>query len=67
MTAPASRLAAGFLDALAAERGASANTLEAYRRDLSDYEGHLAAQGTDALKAGAADVQAIFLREARTG
>ncbi|HKN28754.1 MAG TPA: site-specific tyrosine recombinase XerD [Roseiarcus sp.] len=52
-----SRLVVGFLDALASERGASANTLEAYRRDLSDYEGHLVAQGTDALKAGAAHVQ----------
>ena len=56
----ASRLVVGFLDALASERGASANTLEAYRRDLSDYEGHLSAQGTDALRAGAAHVQAYL-------
>ena len=60
MIAPASRLVAGFLDALASERGASANTLEAYRRDLSDYEGHLVTQGTNALKAGAAHVQAYL-------
>jgi integrase/recombinase XerD len=26
-----------FLDMLAAERGASRNTLDAYRRDLGDY------------------------------
>jgi integrase/recombinase XerD len=58
MTGPASRLIAGFLDALASERGASANTLEAYRRDLSDYEDHLSSQGTDALRAGAEHVQA---------
>ena len=51
---------AGFLDALASERGASDNTLEAYRRDLADYEGHLSAQGTDALKAGAQHVQAYL-------
>ena len=31
------RLADLFLDMLAAERGASRNTLEAYRRDLDDY------------------------------
>ena len=60
MTAPASRLVAGFLDALTSERGASANTLEAYGRDLSDYEAHLAAQGTDARKAGASHVQAYL-------
>ena len=60
MTAPASRLVVGFLDALASERGASANTLEAYRRDLSDYERHLLAHGTHALKAGAAHVQAYL-------
>lgn len=30
-----------FLDMLAAERGAGANTLDAYRRDLADFEAHL--------------------------
>ena len=30
-----------FFDMLAAERGASANTLEAYRRDLGDLLAHL--------------------------
>jgi integrase/recombinase XerD len=34
-----------FLDMLAAERGAAGNTLEAYRRDLDDLVGHLAADG----------------------
>jgi len=29
---------AAFLASLAAERGAAKNTLDAYRRDLSDYE-----------------------------
>ena len=32
-----------FLDMLAAERGASANTLDAYRRDLADFSADLAA------------------------
>ncbi|ACL56140.1 site-specific tyrosine recombinase XerD [Methylobacterium nodulans] len=36
-----------YLDMLAAERGASANTLAAYRRDLDDYLAHLAAEGLD--------------------
>jgi integrase/recombinase XerD len=41
----------GFLEALASERGASLNTIDAYRRDLADYEAYLAAKGADALKA----------------
>ncbi len=53
-------LVAGFLDALAAERGASANTIEAYRRDLGDYEAYLAGEGTGARKASASDVRAYF-------
>ena len=42
----------GFLEAIASERGASLNTIEAYRRDLADYEAYLAAKGADALKRG---------------
>ena len=34
-----------FLDMLAAERGAGANTLDAYRRDLSDLAAHLKSTG----------------------
>src|SRR5215207_6377819 len=33
-----------FLDMIAAERGASANTLDAYRRDLEDFSAELAAK-----------------------
>jgi integrase/recombinase XerD len=44
------RLIDGFLEMIAAERGAARNTLDAYRRDLSDYASHLAAQGHDFLK-----------------
>ncbi len=47
-----------FLDMLAAERGASANTLDAYRRDLADFSADLgkagdsiAAADSDALRA----------------
>lgn len=35
-----------FLDMLAAERGAAANTLAAYRRDLEDFREHLPRSGT---------------------
>ncbi len=34
-----------YLDMLAAERGAGSNTIEAYRRDLSDYLAYLARTG----------------------
>src|SRR5204862_5566321 len=34
-----------FLDMIAAERGASANTLDAYRRDLADFSADLSRAG----------------------
>ncbi len=40
-----------FLDMMAAERGASANTLDAYRRDLEGYLAFLATEGSDPLSA----------------
>jgi len=40
-----------YLDMLAAERGAAANTLEAYRRDLEDFSAHLAEQGGSVARA----------------
>ena len=49
-----------FLEALASERGASLNTIEAYRRDLADYEAHLAAKGLDALQAEASCVRGFL-------
>ena len=41
-------LIAQFLEMMAAERGASANTLAAYARDLEDYRVYLQAAGVDA-------------------
>ncbi len=38
---------AGYLDHLAVERGLSANTLQAYRRDLGRYRGYVETQGID--------------------
>ena len=40
-----------FLDMLASERGARANTLSAYARDLADFSGFLAAAGQTIAKA----------------
>ncbi len=69
MTPPAGRLADLFLDMLAAERNAAANTLAAYRRDLEDYLGFLAARpvhpvsaGPDAVRAYLADLDARGLK-----
>ncbi len=40
-------LTALFLDMLAAEQGAGSNTLDAYRRDLTDFSDYLARAGAD--------------------
>jgi integrase/recombinase XerD len=67
MTSLPGLLVVGFLEALASERGASPNTIEAYRRDLSDYVGNLGDQRTDALKAGAAHVRAYLSSRGANG
>ena len=45
-----------FLDMLAAERGASTNTIEAYRRDLSDLDAHFQSRGVSLIDAATADL-----------
>lgn len=50
--APSSRLIAGFLEAMRAERGAADNTISAYARDLGDYAAHAAARGVALEDAG---------------
>ncbi|QQR39405.1 site-specific tyrosine recombinase XerD [Devosia rhizoryzae] len=40
-----SHLISAFLEMMSAERGAAANTIEAYRRDLSDYSGFVTGKG----------------------
>jgi integrase/recombinase XerD len=47
---------AAFLDAIAAERAAAANTLSAYARDLDDLAGFLAGRGRDWSGADRADL-----------
>ena len=49
-----------FLDMMSAERGAGANTLAAYRRDLVDLAGHLSSQGADPAKAGREQVRGFL-------
>src|SRR3974390_2415542 len=49
-----------FLEALASERGASANTTDAYRRDLADYEAYLKTKAADPLKADATHVRGFL-------
>jgi integrase/recombinase XerD len=46
-----------YLDMLAAERGAGANTLSAYRRDLEDFSAYLKDQGRSIAKAGTEDLR----------
>jgi integrase/recombinase XerD len=69
--APAADEVAEYLEMLAAERGAGANTLDAYRRDLADYHAYLARAGltrervdTGTLRAFMADLDARGLSAA---
>lgn len=55
MTKPPDRLIEAFLEMMSAERGASANTLAAYRRDLVDFQAGLT--GHDGMTAGREDVR----------
>ena len=61
------RHAALFLDMLAAERGASKNTLDAYRRDLDDYLAYLTEAGTAPDKADAPPPCGASWRASRSG
>lgn len=54
-----------FLDMMATERGASRNTLDAYRRDLEDYAAFLAGGGNDIGGAGTEDVRSYLAKLAR--
>jgi integrase/recombinase XerD len=56
-----------FLDMLAAERGASPNTLDAYRRDLTDFAADLAAARCGIATADSDDLRAHLARLSRRG
>jgi len=61
------RHAESFLEMMAAERGAAANTLDAYRRDLEDYQDFLGALGVSALTADAGAVRDWLADQAARG
>jgi integrase/recombinase XerD len=48
-----------FLEMIGVERGAARNTLDAYRRDLSDFAEFLSARSVEALKADHEDIEAF--------
>ena len=52
--------AEAFLEMMSAERGAAANTLEAYRRDLDEAAAFLAARGMSLMRAGTDDIRALI-------
>ncbi len=56
-----SRELSDFLTAIAAERGAAANTLEAYRRDLGHFEDHIRGQNLSLPELRTSDI-ATYLR-----
>ena len=56
-----------FLDMIAAERGASRNTLDAYRRDLADFSADLSGAGGSIAAAGADELPAHLGRLAKRG
>ena len=67
MTQSVERLIDLYLDMLAAERGASANTLDAYRRDLTDFSADLGGHGRGIANAGNDDIRSYLGRLSRRG
>jgi len=67
MTQSDERLIDLYLDMLAAERGASANTLDAYRRDLTDFSADLGGHGRRIANAGNDDIRSYLGRLSRRG
>jgi integrase/recombinase XerD len=51
MSGSEAHLVEAFLEMMSAERGAAANTIAAYRRDLIDYTGYLVGKGSGATSA----------------
>ena len=56
----ASHLVGAFLEMMSAERGAAKNTIDAYRRDLTDYAGFLTRRGKTPLDSDRQDVTAYL-------
>src|SRR5512147_814416 len=62
-----SRHLEAFLEMLAAERGVSRNTLDAYRGDLCSFLGHAGALGGDAVTADGDMLRSFMRAQARAG
>ena len=62
-----SGLVALFLDMLAAERGASPHTIEAYRRDLGDFAAYVRGRKADLGTASADDIRAFLTHLTASG
>ncbi|NBX04118.1 MAG: hypothetical protein EBR02_08715 [Alphaproteobacteria bacterium] len=60
-------LAQQFIEMMLAERGASANTVAAYTRDLDEFLDHLAAQKIKLVKVDRAQIEAFLASLARAG
>ena len=56
-----------FLEMLGAERGAAANTIEAYRRDLGDFNAFLLDRGTSLAAAASGDISAYMQAASSAG
>jgi integrase/recombinase XerD len=67
LSVPIDRAVRGFLDHLAVERGAAANTLSSYRRDLGRYAEFLTGRGVTAIGDVAEPDVAAFLGRLREG
>ncbi|HXP95121.1 MAG TPA: site-specific integrase, partial [Telmatospirillum sp.] len=67
MGSDASRHVESFLEMMAAERGAAANTLDAYRRDLADFADCLTALGLSVHQADSAALRDYIGQMKRRG
>jgi integrase/recombinase XerD len=56
-----------FLEMMVVERGASAHTLDAYRRDLASFGAFLATRGANLGTAGPDDIRAFLVAQAAAG
>ena len=67
MSGTAERHIETFLEAMSAERGASLNTIAAYRRDLDHYAAFLERQGSDVVRADSPAIRAYLGSLVRAG
>jgi integrase/recombinase XerD len=67
MTRSMPRLIEAFLEMIAAERGATKNTLDAYARDLADYAAELARAGKTLRNSATGDIRAYLSLLAKRG